>query len=74
MTPVVYTKPGCVACNGTKRKFDNLGIDYDLIDITIDHDAREYLLSQGFQEMPVVMVGDTAWSGYRPDRITALVA
>lgn len=74
MTPVIYTKPGCPQCVGTKRKFDQLGLEYDIIDISIDTNAREHLLAQGFQEMPVVKVGDVAWTGYRPDRIKALAA
>lgn len=69
MTPVVYTKPGCPACVGTKRKFDQLGVAYDVVDISEDHDARDYLLTQGFKEMPVVVTARGSWTGYRPDRI-----
>lgn len=73
MTPVVYTKPGCPQCVGTKRKFDMLGITYDTVDVSEDDEARAHLVSQGFQEMPVVVTAKGSWTGYRPDRIQEIV-
>ena len=70
----MYTKPACVQCNATYRALDKAGIEYEKIDITTDPEAREYVLSLGYLQAPVVVAGDKHWSGYRPDRIAALAA
>lgn len=70
--PIVYTTPGCVGCNATKKQFDKQGLEYEVIDISEDHDARDYVLGLGYLRAPVVVVGDQHWSGYNPDRIQAL--
>jgi len=43
----VYTKPACVACKATFRALNNAGISYDVIDITEDAVARDYVMSLG---------------------------
>jgi glutaredoxin-like protein NrdH len=44
----VYTKPACVACTATFRALNNAGIAYDVIDITRDSDARDFVMSLGY--------------------------
>ena len=68
----VYTKPACVACKATFRALNNAGISYDVIDITEDAVARDYVMSLGYLQAPVVVTSDTHWSGFRPDRVKAL--
>jgi glutaredoxin-like protein NrdH len=72
MTVIVYTKPACVQCNATYRALDKQGIAYESVDITIDGDARDYVLALGYLQAPVVVAGNDHWSGFRPDRIKAL--
>lgn len=72
MSITVYTKPACVQCNATYRALDKQGLDYDVVDITEDSDAREYVMALGHLQAPIVVAGETHWSGYRPDRIKAL--
>lgn len=73
MRTIIYTKTACVQCNATKREFDKLGLNYDLVDITVDPDARDLVLSLGHLSAPVVVTADDHWSGFRPDRIKALI-
>jgi glutaredoxin-like protein NrdH len=73
MSTIIYTKPACVQCTATKREFDKLGLDYDLVDITADRNARDVVLGLGYLSAPVVMSAGEHWSGFRPDRIKALV-
>lgn len=68
----VYTKPACVQCNATYRTLDQVGIDYHIIDITEDTQARDYVMSLGYLQAPVVVAGEAHWSGFRPDRIKEL--
>lgn len=72
MTITVYTKPACVQCNATYKALDKLGLDYDVVDITEVAEARDYVMALGYLQAPVVVAGTEHWSGFRPDRITAI--
>jgi glutaredoxin-like protein NrdH len=48
------------------------GIAYDTVDISIDAEARNYVMSLGYLQAPVVVAGNDHWSGFRPDRIKTL--
>jgi glutaredoxin-like protein NrdH len=68
----VYTKPACVQCNATYKALDKHGVEYDVVDITANPDARDYVMALGYLQAPVVVAGGEHWSGFRPDRIKAL--
>ncbi|GAC69566.1 glutaredoxin-like protein NrdH [Gordonia soli] len=72
-TITVYTKPACVQCNATYKALDKQGLGYEVVDISDDDSARDYVMSLGYLQAPVVVVGDDHWAGFRPDRIKALV-
>jgi len=71
-TITVYTKPACVQCNATFRALDKAGLDYATVDITTDSEARDYVMGLGYLQAPVVVAGGQHWSGFRPDRISAV--
>ncbi len=73
MTITVYTKPACVQCNATYRALDKAGVDYEVVDISENPEARDFVMALGYLQAPVVVAGDDHWSGFRPDRIKALV-
>ncbi|HCT14461.1 glutaredoxin-like protein NrdH [Corynebacterium nuruki] len=68
----VYTKPACVQCTATKKALDKAGVSYETVDISMDDEARDYVMALGHLQAPVVIAGDSHWSGFRPDRIKAL--
>lgn len=72
MAITVYTKPACAQCNATYRALDKAGIEYDVIDITENAQARDYVMSLGYLQAPVVVAGENHWSGFRPDEISKL--
>jgi glutaredoxin-like protein NrdH len=72
MSITVYTKPACVQCSATYKALDKQGIVYDTVDISLDPEARDYVMALGYLQAPVVVAGDAHWSGFRPDRIRAL--
>jgi glutaredoxin-like protein NrdH len=74
MSITVYTKPACVQCTATYRALDKAGIEYDVVDISQDAEARDYVMALGYLQAPVVVTEDSHWSGFRPDRIKSLVA
>jgi glutaredoxin-like protein NrdH len=72
MTITVYTKPACVQCTATYKALDKQGITYDTVDISLDAEARDYVMALGYLQAPVVVTENEHWSGFRPDRIKAL--
>jgi glutaredoxin-like protein NrdH len=74
MTVTVYGKPNCVQCAATERTLIKQGITFNKIDITEDQDAYDYVVSLGHRSAPVVVVDQDNWSGFRPEKLAALVA
>ena len=74
MSVTVFSKPMCVQCDATKRALKRKGISFAEVDITQDADALEQVKALGYVQAPVVVAGGEHWSGYRPDKIKALVA
>lgn len=72
MTITVYSKPSCVQCTATLRALDNAGLSYEVVDITQDDDARDYVMSLGHLQAPVVVADGRHWSGYRPEQLAQL--
>jgi glutaredoxin-like protein NrdH len=70
----VYTKPACVQCKATYRELEKLHLEYQSIDLTQDDEAMALVASLGYSSAPVVVVDENEhWSGFRPDRVAALV-
>lgn len=70
----VYTKDACVQCDATMRALNKLGLDYSLINMSDDPQARDTVMEMGFSQAPVVVAESDQFSGFRPDRIKKLVA
>lgn len=73
MTITVYSKPGCHQCDATVRHLEKLGIQHAVVDVAVDAAAHQRVTDLGYSGAPVVVAGEDHWSGYRPDRIKALV-
>lgn len=72
MNVTVYSKPACVQCTATYRALDRQGVNYEVIDISIDQDALETVKGLGYMQLPIVVAGPEHWAGFRPDKISAL--
>ena len=70
----VYSKPACVQCTATTKELDRKGIPYKYVDLTKDTEAMETVVGMGYMQAPVVLAEDDHWSGFRPDKISALAA
>lgn len=70
----VYTLPSCVQCDSTKRVLTRNSVEFETIDLSSDETAMEYVRSLGYTAAPVVVSGEDHWSGFRPDRLSALTA
>lgn len=73
MQVTVYSTPGCVQCNQTKKQFDKLGVPYDAIDLSQHPELTEQFKEDGLLQAPIVVVGEgldaRRWSGFRLDKI-----
>ncbi|KQO98693.1 glutaredoxin-like protein NrdH [Leifsonia sp. Leaf264] len=74
MTVTVYTKPSCVQCTATYRALDNKGVEYEVVDVSIDENALETIKALGYLQAPVVITDDDHWSGFNPIKIGELAA
>lgn len=74
MSVTVYTLPSCVQCDTTKRLLTRNNVEFTVIDLSEDEAAMNMVRALGYAAAPVVVAGDEHWSGFRPDRLNALVA
>ena len=74
MSITVYTLPSCVQCESTKKVLDKNNIEYSVVDLSQDEVAYELVKSLGYAAAPVVIAGDSHWSGFRPDMLSSLLA
>jgi glutaredoxin-like protein NrdH len=56
----------------TKRKMDNLGIKYEVVDLTTNLDVLEQFKGLGHTQAPIVTTDTKIWSGFRNDKIESL--
>ncbi|HCM9180214.1 TPA: glutaredoxin-like protein NrdH [Enterobacter kobei] len=74
MSIIIYTRNNYVQCHATKRAMESRGIVFEMVNIDQQPEAAETLRAQGFRQLPVVIAGETRWSGFRPDMINRLSA
>jgi glutaredoxin-like protein NrdH len=68
----VYTLPACVQCESTKKYLKNKDVPFEVVDLSEDPAAMDMVKGLGYQAAPVVIAGDEHWSGFRPDKLSAL--
>jgi len=67
----IYSKPSCIQCTATYHAFKKRGVEFKIVDVNVDSDAYSYIVSLGYRQLPVVVVGEEQhWAGFRPDMIS----
>jgi glutaredoxin-like protein NrdH len=74
LTVTLYTLPSCVQCDSTKKVLQKNEIPYNEIDLSVDDSAMEMVKALGYASAPVVIAGEDHWAGFRPDKLSALLA
>ena len=74
MSITVYSKPACMQCKATEKALTKAGLEFTTVDISMDDEARDYVMALGYVQAPVVEANGEHWSGFRPERIRSLVA
>ena len=72
MAITVYQSPHVCSATPPYKALDKAGVAYEVIDISQDSDARDYVMALGYLRGAGRRGGDEHWSGFRPDRIKAL--
>lgn len=68
----VYSKNDCGQCSSTYKALDRAGLDYTVRMVDEDPEALAIVKELGYLQAPVVVAGDTHWSGFRPGEIAKL--
>ena len=55
-TVIIYTTPYCPGCIKLKDQCSRNNINYELVDISIDDDSRNYLISKGITSVPCIRI------------------
>ncbi len=50
----LYSKPNCPYCTMAKNYLDNNNFEYEIVDITENLDAKNFLLNEGHRTMPQI--------------------
>jgi len=69
----VWTTPNCVQCRQTKRILDKNNVAYDSFDLTQHPEELDNFKSLGLTSAPIVVSGDTRFSGFRLDKLNKLI-
>ena len=59
----VYSKPQCPFCDRAKQLLESRGVEYTVIDVSANPEAREYLVAQGLRSVPQIYRGTTLIPG-----------
>lgn len=59
----VYSKPQCPFCDRAKQLLESRGVEYTVIDVSANPEAREYLVDQGLRSVPQIYRGTTLIPG-----------
>lgn len=68
----VYTRPGCVQCDATKRQLQRSGVAFRMVNVESDPSLVERLKDWGFRSLPVVDTGTDRWAGFQPAKLKDL--
>ncbi|OZG51109.1 NrdH-redoxin [Pseudoscardovia radai] len=72
MDITVFDKPNCPQCAATERRLAQLGIEFDVVDLSRNPQTLAQLVEAGYRQAPVVITPYATWSGHRPDLIDDL--
>ncbi|BBC44185.1 glutaredoxin domain-containing protein [Paraburkholderia bengalensis] len=75
-TPItIYTQPGCRPCHRIQQFLDDAGVEYDVVDLTRNAEAKTYVQDVLKASSVPVIVTDhfEPIIGYQPDKVDELI-
>ena len=68
----MYTRDNCTQCIATKQFLDRQEVDYEIIDLDKEPEAMVQVEEMGYRSLPILVVDNESWSGFRPDKLSKL--
>lgn len=68
---VLFSAQSCFRCRAVERHLTKLNVEFTKVMVDEDPVVAENLKSRGYQELPVVKIGDDWSVGYHPDDLDA---
>jgi len=66
----VYSTPTCPWCHRAKEFLDEIGVEYEDINVAENQEAAQEMVEKSGQRgVPVIMIGDDIIVGFNPDAI-----
>ena len=72
MKVTLFSTPNCMQCKMTAKQFEKRGIIFDSLNLENHPEILEQFKGLGYTSAPIVLAGDTSWSGFRLDKIERL--
>ena len=75
----VYTNPGCVQCDATRKYLTERNTEFETVDLSTDELALAAVKDLGYMQAPVVFVrypggSESHWSGFNPPKLDGFIA
>ena len=59
----VYSKDSCPFCDRAKKLLESRGVEYREINVSLEPEARDFLIEQGLRSVPQIYRGTTLIQG-----------
>ncbi|QBJ01143.1 NrdH-like glutaredoxin [Mycobacterium phage Arissanae] len=71
----IYTQPGCRPCHRVQEKLEEAGLDYDVVNLLTNEEAKTYVTKVLNATSVPVIVSDVRDPiiGYQPDELADLI-
>lgn len=69
----IYTTPTCGYCKIAKAFFQEKGVAYSEKDVTVDEEARNFLIQNNQQGVPIITVDEELVVGFDKERLIQLL-
>ena len=73
MKTKLYTTPTCKYCDDAKELFEEMGVEYQVIDLTKNKEAIEYIKGLNITQVPVIEIDDEIIVGFERERLLELI-
>lgn len=73
MSVVVYSNPNCIQCEQTKKYLTLKEIPFESKMIDKSPEIHSLIEEKGYRSAPIVVAGEDSWSGFRLEKLSALV-
>lgn len=54
----IYSKSNCPHCDSAKQFLESKGIEFEVVDIEKDSEAREFMIGEGHRSVPQIYNND----------------